>query len=55
MLSSGGELVTLVLGTSAPGGMGEALTRHLHERWPLVEVQAFVGGQPHHPLLVGVE
>ncbi|HEV7823544.1 MAG TPA: DAK2 domain-containing protein [Mycobacteriales bacterium] len=55
MLSSGGELVTLVLGTTAPEGMGEALTRHLRARWPLVEVQSFVGGQPHHPLLVGVE
>jgi DAK2 domain fusion protein YloV len=55
MLSSGGELVTLVLGTTAPEGMGETLTRHLRARWPLVEVQSFVGGQPHHPLLVGVE
>jgi hypothetical protein len=55
MLSSGGELVTLILGTTAPDGLAQTLTRHLHARWPLVEVQTFVGGQPHHPLLLGVE
>jgi DAK2 domain fusion protein YloV len=55
MLSTGGELVTLVLGTAAPDGLDDHLTRHLRQRWPLVEVQAFFGGQPHHPLLVGVE
>jgi hypothetical protein len=55
MLSSGGELVTLVLGTSAPDGLGDDLRRHVARSWPLVEVQAFFGGQPHHPLFVGVE
>ncbi|HEY0360122.1 MAG TPA: DAK2 domain-containing protein [Mycobacteriales bacterium] len=55
MLSSGGELVTLVLGDSAPDGLGEELRRHVARSWPLVEVQSFFGGQPHHPLLVGVE
>ena len=55
MLSSGGELVTLVLGDSAPAGLGETVRRHVARTWPLVEVQSFFGGQPHHPLLVGVE
>jgi hypothetical protein len=55
MLSTGGELVTLVLGTGAPDGLADDVTRHLRRRWPLVEVQAFFGGQPHQPLLVGVE
>jgi hypothetical protein len=55
MLSSGGELVTLVLGTAAPAGLGEALTRHVAAAWPLVDVQTFAGGQPDQPLLVGVE
>jgi hypothetical protein len=55
MLSSGGELVTLVLGTAAPDGLGEALTRHVTAVWPLVDVQTFTGGQPDQPLLVGVE
>jgi DAK2 domain fusion protein YloV len=55
LLSSGGELVTLVLGTSAPGGLDEELRRHVARTWPLVEVQSFFGGQPHQPLFVGVE
>jgi DAK2 domain fusion protein YloV len=55
MLSSGGELVTLLLGTSAPEGLGEELRRHVARSWPLVEVQSFFGGQSDHPLFVGVE
>jgi hypothetical protein len=55
MLSSGGELVTLLLGTSAPDGLAEELRRHVARSWPLVEVQSFFGGQPHQPLFVGVE
>jgi uncharacterized protein len=34
---------------------GEALAAHLAEQWPFVEVQCYDGGQPHYPLLVGVE
>ena len=55
MLGGGGELVTLVLGADAPDGLGEALTTHLAHAWPFVEVRTYDGGQPHHPLLVGVE
>jgi dihydroxyacetone kinase-like predicted kinase len=55
LLSSGGELVTLVLGPSAPDGLGESLRRHVARTWPLVEVQSFAGGRPDIPLLVGVE
>lgn len=55
MLGGGGELVTLVLGANAPDGLGEGLREHLAGRWPFVEVQHYVGGQPSYPLLVGVE
>jgi dihydroxyacetone kinase-like predicted kinase len=55
MLDGGGEMVTLVLGAGAPADLGEGLTRYLADHRPFVEVQTFDGGQPHYPLLVGVE
>ncbi|MEV0126924.1 DAK2 domain-containing protein [Dactylosporangium sp. NPDC050688] len=55
MLLAGGELVTLILGQGAPAGLGETLQAHVAGAWPFVEVQCYEGGQPHYPLLVGVE
>ncbi|MEU1754964.1 DAK2 domain-containing protein [Micromonospora matsumotoense] len=55
MLGGGGELVTLLTGADAPAGLAEAVREHVSRRWPFVEVQAYPGGQPHYPLLVGVE
>ncbi|SCL49595.1 DAK2 domain-containing protein [Micromonospora peucetia] len=55
MLGGGGELVTLLSGADAPDGLADAVREHVERRWPFVEVQAFAGGQPHYPLLVGVE
>ncbi|MFG1954593.1 DAK2 domain-containing protein [Micromonospora sp. NPDC048830] len=55
MLGGGGELVTLLTGVDAPEGLADAVREHVARRWPFVEVQAFPGGQPHYPLLVGVE
>lgn len=55
MLGGGGELVTLLAGADAPDGLAEAVREHVGRRWPFVEVQAYPGGQPHYPLLVGVE
>jgi dihydroxyacetone kinase-like predicted kinase len=55
MLNGGGELVTLITGAQAPPDLSARLTRHLGVEWPFVEIQAYEGGQPHHPLLVGVE
>jgi DAK2 domain fusion protein YloV len=55
MLAAGGELVTLILGADGPDGLGEALTGHVTQVWPFAEVQVYTGGQPHYPLLVGVE
>ncbi|MEV4511441.1 DAK2 domain-containing protein [Dactylosporangium sp. NPDC049525] len=55
MLLAGGELVTLIAGQGAPAGLGETLRGHVAAAWPFVEVQCYEGGQPHYPLLVGVE
>jgi uncharacterized protein len=55
MLGGGGELVTLLFGADAPAGLGDELRAHLAQAWPFMEVQVYDGGQPHYPLLVGVE
>ena len=55
LLAGGGELVTLIIGEQAPDGFAEHLRDHLGQHWPFVEAQIYDGGQPHHPLLVGIE
>jgi uncharacterized protein len=55
MLGGGGELVTLLCGADAPDGLADRVREHVERTWPFVEVQAYEGGQPHYPLLVGVE
>ncbi|MDI1459512.1 DAK2 domain-containing protein [Catellatospora sp. KI3] len=55
MLASGGELVTLIVGAQAPQELVPALNAHVAARWPFVEIHVYDGGQPHYPLLVGVE
>ena len=55
MLLGGGELVTVVTGDDVPAGTAERLTEHVERAHPAVEVVAYAGGQPHYPLLLGVE
>jgi len=55
MLSTGGELVTVLLGADAPGGVTELLTEHLRVAHPETELAIYDGGQPRSMLLVGVE
>jgi len=55
MLAGGGELVTVVTGADARAGAAERLTSHVEARHPAVEVLHYDGGQPHFPLLLGVE
>jgi hypothetical protein len=55
MLAGGGELVTLVTGADAPAGVGERLRTTVEHTHPAVEVVVYDGGQPHYPLLLGVE
>jgi hypothetical protein len=55
LLTAGGELVTLLTGKQAPTDLAPMLEAHLASHWPFVEAQVYHGGQPHHPLLVGIE
>ncbi len=55
MLDGGGELATVVLGAQADRGAGDQLVAYLQRTHPAVEVLVLDGGQPHYPLLLGVE
>jgi dihydroxyacetone kinase-like predicted kinase len=55
LLSSGGELVTLVGGADLPAGQLDRLAGIVHALHPVVEVETHDGSQPHYPLLLGVE
>jgi dihydroxyacetone kinase-like predicted kinase len=55
LLGGGGEMVTLLTGADAPTDLAGALRDHVADGWPFVEVQIYDGGQPHYPLVVGVE
>jgi uncharacterized protein len=55
LLGAGGEMVTLLTGDQAPPWLADSLTEHVRRDWPFVEVHCYRGGQPHYPLLVGVE
>jgi DAK2 domain fusion protein YloV len=56
LVAAGGELVTVLAGTD-PGAADAAgmVARYLRQHHPLVEVSELPGGQPHCPLLIGVE
>lgn len=53
MSSSSSELVTLVLGQEAPDGLVAIVEDHLQAA--LVDLEVVAGGQPHWPVIVGVE
>ncbi len=55
LLASGGELVTIIGGEGAPDGLVEALGARIERGHRDVEVTIIDGGQPHYPLLLGVE
>jgi DAK2 domain fusion protein YloV len=55
LLEGGGELATVVVGAQADVDVGERLTAYLSAAHPAVEVLVLHGGQPHYPLLLGVE
>ena len=55
MLAIGGELVTLVWGAEADAELTDDLPEWLAERYPLVDVAMYDGGQPLWPLIMGVE
>jgi dihydroxyacetone kinase-like predicted kinase len=55
MLGSGGELVTVVTGEDAPQGLAERLSAYVEKSFAPVEAVSYDGGQPHYPVLLGVE
>jgi DAK2 domain fusion protein YloV len=55
LLSSGGELVTVVRGEGADDAVTTAVSRRLRREHPGVEIVVYDGGQPFWPLILGVE
>ncbi|ASO22323.1 hypothetical protein FHR81_004324 [Actinoalloteichus hoggarensis] len=55
MLSTGGELVTVLTGAHAPEGLLAALSEHLRRVHPEVDLTCFDGDLPDTVLLLGVE
>lgn len=55
MLLGGGELVTIVTGEQAAPGAADRLGDRASKEHPAIEVVSYAGGQPHYPLLLGVE
>jgi DAK2 domain fusion protein YloV len=55
LLSSGGEIVTVIGGADAPPGLAESVGARIERGHRDVEVSLIEGGQPHYPLLLGVE
>lgn len=55
LLSSGGELVTIVAGSDADEELVAGVTGYVKEQHPAVDVTVFAGGQPLWPLIFGVE
>ncbi|MFE7801030.1 DAK2 domain-containing protein [Nocardia sp. NPDC057440] len=55
MLSFGGDLVTLLMGRSAPAGLADELAAHIVEGFPGIEVTVYSGGQQGDLVQIGVE
>ncbi|WP_224391676.1 DAK2 domain-containing protein [Pseudonocardia sp. ICBG1293] len=55
MLTPGGELVTVLLGSAAPDDLGERLAEDLRRTHPEVDVVVHRGEQGDYPLVLGVE
>lgn len=55
LLSSGGELLTVVTGEDATAGLGEDVATAARSRRRDLEVTLLYGGQPVYPLMLGVE
>ncbi|MCU1588862.1 MAG: Dak phosphatase [Frankiales bacterium] len=55
MLAGGGELVTVIAGESAVDGLAERLSSYVGKNHPTAETVTYDGGQPHYPVLLGVE
>jgi dihydroxyacetone kinase-like predicted kinase len=55
LLSTGGELLTMVAGAEVEDGVPERLADQVRAERPGVDVEVVQGGQLHYPLLLGLE
>jgi DAK2 domain fusion protein YloV len=55
MLGGGGELVTVVTGADASTGLSDRLSAYVEKTYAPAEALTYDGGQPHYPVLLGVE
>jgi dihydroxyacetone kinase-like predicted kinase len=55
MLAAGGELVTLVLGATAPPDLADRIEAHVQSGHLAVDTVVYQGGHQTCPLLIGVE
>ena len=55
MLAGGGGQVTVLTGADLADGAGDRLASYVSTMHPGVETCVLVGGQPHYPVLLGVE
>ena len=55
LLSTGGELLTIVVGAEIDDGVPEGLADRVRTERPGVDVELVPGGQLRHPLLLGLE
>ncbi len=55
LLGVGAELMTVLVGADAPPQTGDQIKAHVRTRAPFTDVTVYRGGQPDHPLIIGVE
>jgi DAK2 domain fusion protein YloV len=55
LLGVGADLLTVLVGSDAPPGIGDLIEQHVRERSRLTEVSVYSGGQPKYPVIIGVE
>jgi dihydroxyacetone kinase-like predicted kinase len=55
LMTTGGEILTVLTGEGADAEQSEALERWLAEQYPDAEVEVHEGGQPLYPYLFAVE
>jgi dihydroxyacetone kinase-like predicted kinase len=47
--------MTVIVGSDAPRRAGELIEAHIRGRAPLTDISVYEGGQPDHPVIIGVE
>jgi DAK2 domain fusion protein YloV len=55
LVGVGVELMTVLVGSGAPAGLGELIAGHVRELAPLADVTIYLSGQQGRPLIIGVE